>query len=201
MSALMAAGVIVSGCGDSGDTSRVDNTPRIDQLPGILLQAADLPDDVHQVDHCGEPPPFPLPTPPPNIHVVFANFQSDVSSSELPTCVFDMVSIVGSPETSSQSLKTLDEGFGKIRGPMAGSEDCAVEELDIPDLGDNRIAYGTECGSCPGNPPQMYQIGFRVGAVLVQLSMVTDRCPVERDQAIEFARKQEQRIGEVLAGN
>jgi hypothetical protein len=186
----LAAVLAFAAC--RGGAEKAPRSVNSSDLPELTLRLSDLPEGYQQVDGCGDANAA---TPVPTLSdAIFLSFELPTASGTTPSaCLISAAVLLDSSEDAAASLEGIDENFKIVHQPLVDSG-CAVERLHISDLGDDRRGYGTTCASCV----QLYQIAFRRGTVLSEVWLYTHDCPSSRDEAVSYARKQEQRVEAAL---
>ena len=187
--AMMGLAAMLAFAACRGGAEEAPPSVNSGDLPELALRVSDLPEGSEQADGCGDSSAAtPVPTP---SDAMFLFFDLPTASGTTPSaCLMSVTVLLDSSDDAARSLEGVDKNFKLMHQPLADSANCAVEQLQISGLGDDRRGYGTTCASCL----QLYQIAFRRGTVLSEVWLYTRDCPSSRDEAVSYARKQEQRV-------
>jgi len=185
----LAAVLAFAACG--GGAQKVLREANSGDLPQLVLRLSDLPEGYQQVDGCGDAKAATLV--PTRNDAIFRFFELPASGATPSGCLVSATVLLDSIDDAAASLEGIDENLKIVHQPLVDSG-CAVEQLQISGLGDDRRGYGTTCSSCE----QLYTIAFRRGTVLSEVWLGTHDCPSYRDEAVSYARKQERRVEAAL---
>jgi len=190
--AILGLAAVLAFAACRGGAEKAPRSVNPGDLPELALRLSDLPEGYQQVDGCGDAnAATPVPTP---SDAIFLFFELPTASGTTPSaCLMSATVLLDSSDDAARSLEGIDKDFKIVHQPLVDSG-CAVEQLQISGLGDDGRGYGTTCASCA----QLYQIAFRHGTVLSEVWLYTLDCPSSRDEAVSYARKQEQRVEAAL---
>jgi hypothetical protein len=191
--AILGLAAVLAFAACRGGAEKAPRSVNSGDLPELALRLSDLPEGYQQVDGCGDAnAATPVPTP---SDAIFLFFELPTASGTTPSaCLMSATVLLDSSDDAARSLDGVDKNFKIVHQPLVDRANCAVEQLHISGLGDDRRGYRTTCSSCL----QLYQIAFRHGTVLSEVWLYTHDCPSSRDEAVSYARKQEQRVEAAL---
>jgi hypothetical protein len=175
-----------------------------EQLSAVVLQTDDVPGG-RQASDCSDElgPSESVPNPDNVFQTAFLFDQADRAATQI-SCVQSIAAVAESRADAAREMREYERSFvGEIRliEDVTGS-DLDIQRLDTRTFGERSFAYIWRCiADCENEDAVTYIIQFQRANVLSVVVVGAIESRVSRDQAMEYARKQDQRVVAALNAN